>query len=579
MSVPYALCLRQGVDGLKLVEDMGAVKLRGAYYTSPLLVAACLERIATLTDANRSLRVLEPSAGDGAFARGFRDFVIRGQLRLPTLTCIELDEEEAAKCRDAMTCYGIAGQTIAGSFFAWADGNAERFDAVVGNPPFVRYQFVTAQDRTLAEQLLRAEGLVLQGVSNLWIPFALLSLRLLKPGGAFALVLPSELLTTISAGQIRLELSRHCADLQIDLYPRDAFPDILQDVVIVSGTYAPHAQTERTATFCEHASGGIQTWQHVVSASGESWMRYLLTAPEWEAFGRARRLAGFHPLKSVATIGVAIVTGANDFFTVDESVVEKFELWEWARPLLARTADSLGIVYNAADQEQARQQGRKCWLLDFSAPRPDPMLHPLAAQYLQTGVERNLPGRYKCRIRTPWYRVPHIKAGNLMLPKRSHQHHRLLLNQPRVFTTDTIYRGEMTPAFADRETDLVSGFHNSLTLLSAELEGRTYGGGVLELVPSELARLVVPVLNTRPYLERLDTISRQAGGQRDASNLLVTATDQLLGCMLPEYAELQPCLERARNRLRQRRFQGAGNYRFDKHLLKKGKTLMNNEAG
>ena len=542
---------------MKLAEDMEAVKLRGAYYTSPLLVAACLERIAILTDAGQCLRVLEPSAGDGAFARGFRDFALRGQLRSPTLTCIEIDEKEAAKCRETLTCYGIAGQTIAGSFFAWADENAERFDAVVGNPPFVRYQFVTDQDRTLAERLLRREGLALQSVSNLWILFALLSLHRLKPGGAFALVLPGELLTTISAGQIRLEMIRHCADLQIDLYPRDAFPDILQDVVIISGTYAPQVQAERRVTFREHASGGVQTWQHVVVASGESWMRYLLTAPEWEAFGRARTLPGFHPLKSVATIGVAIVTGANDFFTVDENTVAKFELWEWARPLLARTADSLGIVYNAADQELARRQGRKCWLLDFSAARPDPMLHPLAAQYLQTGVERGLPARYKCRIRTPWYRVPHIKAGTLMLPKRSHQHHRLLLNQPRVFTTDTIYRGEMTPAFADRETDLVSGFHNSLTLLSAELEGRTYGGGVLELVPSELARLVVPLINTCPHLERLDNISRQAGGQRDATDALVEATDQLLTQLIPEYVEVQSCLNAARKRLRLRRFHGS----------------------
>ena len=34
---------------------------------------------------------------------------------------------------------------------------------------------------------------------------------------------------------------------------------------------------------------------------------------------------------------------------------------------------------------------------------------------------------------------------------------------------------------------------NPLTALSAELEGRTYGGGVLELVPSEIERLLVPV--------------------------------------------------------------------------------------
>ena len=36
-------------------------------------------------------------------------------------------------------------------------------------------------------------------------------------------------------------------------------------------------------------------------------------------------------------------------------------------------------------------------------------------------------------------------------------------------------------------------FVNPLTALSAELEGRHYGGGVLELVPSEIERLILPM--------------------------------------------------------------------------------------
>ena len=38
-------------------------------------------------------------------------------------------------------------------------------------------------------------------------------------------------------------------------------------------------------------------------------------------------------------------------------------------------------------------------------------------------------------------------------------------------------------------------FLNTLTALSAELEGRHYGGGVLELVPSEIDRLVIPFIS------------------------------------------------------------------------------------
>jgi hypothetical protein len=139
-----------------------------------------------------------------------------------------------------------------------------------------------------------------------------------------------------------------------------------------------------------------------------------------------------------------------------------------------------------------------------------------------------------------------------LLPKRSHRHHRLLLNEAEVYTTDTIYRGE--PRAGVDARDLVAAFHGSLTLLSAELEGRTYGGGVLELTPSEIARLVVPRCDSAAWLDELDALSRTHGGQLDSDERLAARSDERLGETLPELAELLPTLARAREQLRARRF-------------------------
>jgi hypothetical protein len=87
--------------------------------------------------------------------------------------------------------------------------------------------------------------------------------------------------------------------------------------------------------------------------------------------------------------------------------------------------------------------------------------------------------------------------------KRAHHLPRLLLNEAEALTTDTAYR--ITPHGISAEA-LVAGFVNSLTLVSAELEGRHYGGGVLELVPSEIERLPIPMLpgDARRALVELD---------------------------------------------------------------------------
>jgi hypothetical protein len=62
--------------------------------------------------------------------------------------------------------------------------------------------------------------------------------------------------------------------------------------------------------------------------------------------------------------------------------------------------------------------------------------------------------------------------------------------------------------------------------LSAELEGRHYGGGVLELVPSEIEKLLVPVPATiKPEIHKLDALVRQS----NAGTVLEQQNQKVLG--------------------------------------------------
>ena len=72
--------------------------------------------------------------------------------------------------------------------------------------------------------------------------------------------------------------------------------------------------------------------------------------------------------------------------------------------------------------------------------------------------------------------------------KRAHDIPRLIYNEIGALTTDTAYR--ISPINNIPPQNIVCNFINSLTALSAELEGRSYGGGVLELVPSEIEKLL-----------------------------------------------------------------------------------------
>ena len=162
-----------------------------------------------------------------------------------------------------------------------------------------------------------------------------------------------------------------------------------------------------------------------------------------------------------------------------------------------------------------------------------------------------LPQRYKCRIREPWYRVPGVVRGELFLSKRSHHWPRVVVNRSKAYTTDTIYRGRMVAADRTAE-DVAVSFQNTLTLLTAEMEGRSFGGGVHELVPSEIARLttLIPAGVGKNALRQLDEVARS-----DDPQAILDATDRYLiaAGVLP--ADLLPLLRDARETLAARRFE------------------------
>ena len=278
---------------MKLIEEIDAQKLRGGFYTPPQVVDACWERIGELLNGIVNLKGLEPSAGDGSFVRGLARLRSNSRLRRCQLTCIELLESEAEACRGELSRANIAGDVVTDSFFSWLNLERGPYNILVGNPPFIRYQFIPDAEREAAEWLLRTRGHDLQGVSNYWIPFVLLGLDLLEPGGVFSLVLPSELLSTVSGGQVRAELIEKFDSLTVDLYPRKNFPDILQDVLVLSGVRATTKPATRNVTFSEHSVGAVREWQHAIAPSDESWTRFLLSDVQWEAFQSATTLRDF----------------------------------------------------------------------------------------------------------------------------------------------------------------------------------------------------------------------------------------------------------------------------------------------
>lgn len=532
-------------------DEVSDDKLRGGFYSPDVLVDLCLMRSRALLGSRTELRVLEPCAGDGAFLRGLERAGLADSLS--HVEAVELLAGEAQKVSHALGALDLPGRSIHANVLRWAEDHGADFDLVLANPPYVRFQFISDEDKQRARSISAELGTAGSSVSNLWIPVFLLAIAKLREGGAFSVILPTEFLTGISANAVRNWLLGNATELTIDLFKPGTFPAVLQEVLILSGRASKRSAGEAAVIDFHDHNGGTKSWSHTVTPGSGTWTNYLLSPEQNDAISATLSINAIQPLRQVARFSVSTVTGANGYFCVDASEIDAFDLWPWAIPLLPRSRHAKGLIFEEPEQRALSDAGQAAWLLSFAAGKPSPEEHAGARRYLALGTDQAIDKRFKCRVREPWYRVPVVPAGELLLSKRSNRYPRVIANHARVVTTDTIYKGQILTGAPVSADDFTATFHNSLTMLSAEIEGRSFGGGVLELVPSEVSALRVPVIRgAGAELARLDELTRTSTDPE----ALIEATDTTLARMLPALgAQTLAALSEARHALMERRLQ------------------------
>lgn len=478
-------------------------KLRGGYYTPPS-AAEFLVRWAVRSGNDR---VLEPSCGDGNFlvplARRIKE-LRRGSRRseIPSVVAIEVEtqELEKAQLRLAAERTTVPVEWIGDDFFrAYSQLKSSGFDAVVGNPPFIRFQHFRDESRNTAFARLREAGYRPTKLANAWAAFVQLSIELLRPGGRLAMVVPAELLQVQYASELRSRIVAYFEHVVVVGFRRLIFPEIQQEVVLLL------AEGKR-----QH--GGTDCDIHVVDVSdqtgltddvfgrlishapvrhsrpGMKWTSLYLSETAFGAIDRAQVHAGMKQFGSLASVDVGVVTGLNKFFVIDDATASALGATELTVPVVGKTGALKGIRFCAADFREYRKVG-KSRLLDLNGVPTDQIPERLCL-YIADGESNGANRGYKCRIRKRWFDVPSIYAPDAFLYRQIHGYPLLVTNEVQATATDTIHRVRIARGVAKQL--LAATFVNSLTFAWAEVAGRSYGGGVLELEPREAEQLPVP---------------------------------------------------------------------------------------
>jgi len=476
-------------------------KARGAFFTPPA-IAEFLARQAISGRPNA--KVLDPTCGDGAFliaaAQVLRALGRSNNRISEQIFGVDIHSPSLDDASTLLNSEDFDATLLERNFFeleppgGLLEGLPE-FDAVIGNPPFVRYQQHSGSARTASASAALRQGVRLSGLASSWAALLVHAGGFLKPDGRLAMVLPAELLTVGYAEPVRLWLRSRFASVKLVLFERLQFDGALENVVLVMAQgsggcdafslyYVNDAEDlKRIQPFDEFA---------VTFSSGGKWTDLLLSMPERQAFKSIMEI-GFSALGTYGAPELGTVTGANQYFTLNESTRSRYRLEE-SRDVIPisppGTRHLHGVSFTQADWRRLRDDGEAVWML---CPEPDGTLTSGLRRYLKVGEELGVPEAYKCRVRSTWYRPPAVSPPDLFFTYMSHRYPRLIANKAKVTFVNSMHGLRLVdgaPRISRDALPLLS--LNSVTMLGAELYGRSYGGGILKMEPREAASLPVP---------------------------------------------------------------------------------------
>lgn len=533
---------------MKLKEDASEVKLHGRYFTPESIADYVTDWV--MDQEGGIGDILEPSAGDGVFIKSIHRHT--DVWENANVISIEINEEisKVAAGRYEQLKWekgwknniGESGKIIINDDFykAYKSGLSQnRYQAILGNPPYIRYQYLNEEQRNEQSEILIQNGMTSNKLINAWVSFTVACVSCMEETSRMGFVIPAELLQVKYSEDLRKFLVRHLNRITVVTFRSLVFDGIEQEVVLLLGEKIAGDENHkiRIVQFddLEHMEDDdLENYEFFeADLASSKWTKYFLSDSELEQVQAAERDKRYIRFSKVAKCEVGITTGNNDYFCVDRDTVEKYNLGEYCKPLIARSVNIRGIQFTEDDWNANIEAGARTYLLDLTLFDKNKFSKGLKS-YIQFGEQSEQNTTYKCQIRDEWYKVPSVWVPDAFFLRRNYLYPKFMLNTEEVnaVSTDTMHRVRFLEPVNKKR--MVVAYYTSLSLLFSELEGRSYGGGVLEILPGEVGRILLPnifdetIITDDEIDSLLDTIDRYIRNHDDVIELLKITDKKIL---------------------------------------------------
>ncbi len=395
------------------------------------------------------------------------------------------------------------------------------FDVILSNPPYIRHHNLKGSRFRNAVLMSKNSLIEIPGRASYWAYFVVHSLRFLSDFGRLALILPGSLLHADYAKSLRIHLAKQFKSMVILLLQERVFRDTDEESIILlaDGYRKPHKKVNiysisdigELEGVCDDLKE-IKYNGHLLT-SNDNWLKGIISNKCTNIYDKICVSNKTSYLGDCAKISIGTVTGANKYFLISKKQSENLEIPEkFLFPIVRRSSFLKGLLFSDNDWFELHSNEKiGTLILNTNSGKEIPAK---VLNYISFGEINGISNRYKCKIRSPWHTVPICPPPDAFLQYMSAGRPKLVLNYSNVSCTNAIHVINWKRQFSKRmQCSIAISFLSTLTQLSAELEGRSYGGGVLKLEPSEASRLILALpengfKNASKICRKIDTFLR-----------------------------------------------------------------------
>ena len=459
------------------------MKILGQFFT-PFPIAQFMAK--WITSNPQCNTILDPAVGLGVF---FRAILKEADVTSYQLIGYDVDPQVLKKAKILFQGYEDSIRLINRDYM-FNDWN-NRYDGIICNPPYQRFQNYKNRNEILAEFQSRL-GLALSGLTNLHTLFLLKSVNQLSENGRAAYILPSEFLNADYGVFIKRNLITHKSLKYVIVFD---FTENLFDNVITTSCIllfdnsadikAVEFIAVKSLDDLAYLESQFPLYPNIKTSGKAVLYEDLDENIKWRAYYKKQNGSKYKNLVPLSTYGKivrGIATGDNDYFTFNEQKKLEFEIEDkYLLPCLTKANQASSYFFTKEDFEKLRVAGKNVYLLNITD-----VTSSAVRRYIQLGEKLGVHKKYLTSHRTPWYSIESRPSAPILVTVFNRNGLRFVRNEADVRNL-TCFHCFYLDMFAMEKIDILMAY--LITDVAREIfndNRREYGDGLEKFEPNDL---------------------------------------------------------------------------------------------